>query len=488
MSKHWRRAKQHYYKDGWPSTGQCLLKRLYLIFLALLVTESASYMAPRPCLFHCQQRKIHKCSLAVFHLRNVGQNNDTSRSRCPALYAQNTDDTIILSSPVPPLTSALLKISFDGRRFTGWSASNDPKPGERNVAAISKKAWKRDRLQRGSKMEPRLKGYVRSVQGVLRGHLAKIYGNLDPQQIVVEGCSRTDKGVHARSMMAMIYGLHNDCSIARLGDTLNEGQSTSPVAGIGKVHPQNATDASSFLPVPMDLPKLAFALNRMLPPDIRIAGIAPIPSVESPAVFHPSLSTVTKTYVYAFSIGSCDDNTRFIPDPTARRWVWHTPTNGGGREFQSQHGLDMEKMEEACRILQGTHDFSSFQGAPRGATDRLKRQQAPKDHGVCTLESILVKELPKEDCIPSPPTSTQYVVEVVGDRFLYKMVRFLVGALVDIGLSKNGSMDLESLKNDLLGNPAHQNSARSFSCAPAHGLVLHSVDYGVDIDWQLLRN
>ena len=79
-----------------------------------------------------------------------------------------------------------------------------------NVAAISKKAWKRDRLQRGSKMEPRLKGYVRSVQGVLRGHLAKIYGNLDPQQIVVEGCSRTDKGVHARSMMAMIYGLHND--------------------------------------------------------------------------------------------------------------------------------------------------------------------------------------------------------------------------------------------------------------------------------------
>ena len=414
------------------------------------------------------------------------------------LLAHNTDDT--------PLTSALLKISFDGRRFTGWSSSNDPKPGDPNYRDFSKKERRRGRIRRGS-MSPAIKshdkGFVRSVQGVLRGHLAKIYGNLDPQQIVVEGCSRTDKGVHARSMMAMIYGIDAEAIAETENNTANttvvaDISVASAISGMRRPHPRSSTDASSFLPVPKDLSKMAFALNRMLPPDIRITGIAPVPDINNAAkldstiprtttrnipddVFHPSLSTVTKTYMYTFSIGNSND----IPDPTARRWVWHIPATTS--QCQDQPVLDMDKVRQACSILQGTHDFSSFQGAPRGETDRLKREQAAEDSGVCTLYSIVVKELPKEYLVPSapPPTSTQYSIEIVGDRFLYKMVRFLVGALVDIGLGKNDSMGLEALAKAL-----HESEDQRLftTCAPAHGLALHSVDYGVDIDWLPLRN
>ena len=451
------------------------------------------------------------CSCTTsFHPLRQFQRLTKRKSPCFVLFlAHNTDDT--------PLTSALLKISFDGRRFTGWSSSNDPKPGDPNYRAFSKKERRRSRSRRGS-MDPPIKtydkGFVRSVQGVLRGHLAKIYGNLDPQQIVVEGCSRTDKGVHARSMMAQIYGI-DAMSMSELGKNTANANSTlvaddsiaSTMSGMHRPHPRSSTDASSFLPIPKDLSNMAFALNRMLPPDIRMAGIAPVPDIDKVEkldsvtttttrtrtrtrttrqdilddVFHPSLSTVTKTYVYTFSIGNSND----VPDPTARRWVWHIPATNS--QCQDQPALDMDKVQEACSILQGTHDFSSFQGAARGATDRLKREQAVEDSGVCTLYSIVVKELPKEDLVPSepPPTSTQYQVEVVGDRFLYKMVRFLVGALIDIGLSKNDSMGLEALAKAL----QESDQERVFTtCAAAHGLVLHSVDYGVDIDWQPLRN
>jgi len=63
------------------------------------------------------------------------------------------------------------------------------------------------------------------------------------------------------------------------------------------------------------------------------------------------------------------------------------------------------------------------------------------------------------------------------------MVRFLVGALVSVGLEQHGSLDLNSLKQAL----EHPTSTKSFQCAPAHGLVLHDVNYGVDMDWHFAQ-
>jgi tRNA U38,U39,U40 pseudouridine synthase TruA len=63
--------------------------------------------------------------------------------------------------------------------------------------------------------EPK-QGFVRPVEGVIRTHLAKLYGNIDPNRIIVEGCSRTDKGVHALQMMAHIYCLTQEAHDAVL--------------------------------------------------------------------------------------------------------------------------------------------------------------------------------------------------------------------------------------------------------------------------------
>ena len=43
------------------------------------------------------------------------------------------------------------------------------------------------------------------MEGALRANLAKLCGKVDPRASVVEGCSRTDRGVHATGMVAQIY-------------------------------------------------------------------------------------------------------------------------------------------------------------------------------------------------------------------------------------------------------------------------------------------
>jgi tRNA pseudouridine38-40 synthase len=394
-------------------------------------TRLATPITRRSCSFHTSSilRQTHN---------GIETNKDTS----PIAPEETT----------APLTSAILRVTYDGSRFTGWSAANDPKPGSPEARLLSPRQRRRGRNRR-SNLEPPIKGYVRSVQGILKLNLAKVYGNLDPELIVVESSSRTDKGVHATGMIAMIYGLHQHSWDMTSADNHIPGK---PIP-----HPKNATDSTWFRPVPMDLSKLAFTLNRMLPPDVRIVGIAPTPTTTT-LVFHPSISVISKTYVYTFA---ATDTQKNLLDPTARRIQW----NVAGNEF-----FDLEKAQEACRILQGTHNFSAFQGAPRGSSDREKRQ---REDGICTLFSITLHPISTTELMP---TATSYRLMVRGDRFLYKMVRFLAGSIVDVGL---GKASIERLEQALT-----QQQHERFSCAPAHGLVLQEVSYNTTFDWKPLHN
>jgi len=60
-------------------------------------------------------------------------------------------------------------------------------------------------------------------------------------------------------------------------------------------------------------------------------------------------------------------------------------------------------------------------------------------------------------------------VTVEGDRFLYKMVRRIVGALVACG---SGRLTQKDIRAALAGRPF-----RPFQTAPARGLLLDSVEY-----------
>jgi tRNA U38,U39,U40 pseudouridine synthase TruA len=207
----------------------------------------------------------------------------------------------------PPKTSAVLRVTYDGTLFHGWSASNDG-----SATNGIPKLNKRGRSRRNRNRPSVRKGEVRSVEGTLRYALSKLYGNVGVDRIIVEGCSRTDAGVSARHMIALIYCLYEDDG----EEGLNRG--TLAIEGKRLPHPTSPTD-EGFMPLPFkgDLSKMMYALNKMLPPDVRIRDTSSTPTIngtyesgERKVPFHPSLETVTKTYSYTFSVGDLHDPIR----------------------------------------------------------------------------------------------------------------------------------------------------------------------------------
>jgi len=215
-----------------------------------------------------------------------------------------TENPIIL-----PKTSAVLRITYDGRLFHGWTAANDGSltnlPIDNNNVSLNKRSRSRRNRNRPSIQ----KGEVRSVQGTIRAALAKLYGNVNAERVIVEGTSRTDAGVSARHMIALVYCLHDESCQE---DERYRG--TLSIEGKRLPHPTCPTD-NDFKPLPFgsDLRQMLFALNKMLPPDVRVsdASTMPIPNVSDvekiPHPFHPSLDSISKTYVYTFSIGELYD-------------------------------------------------------------------------------------------------------------------------------------------------------------------------------------
>jgi tRNA pseudouridine38-40 synthase len=166
---------------------------------------------------------------------------------------------------------------------------------------------------------------------------------------------------------------------------------------------------------PIEPKKLQKALNAVLPHDIRLLAL-------SHCTFHPTLDALGKEYHYHLCLGP-------VEDPMCRLYAWH---------FRSP--LDLGKMETEAKSLIGTHDFSAF------------ANESEKDP-ICTLESIRI---------------TPEQIAIKGNRFLYKMVRNLVGTLLYIGCGKRAH---------LAAILASRDRKQAGVTAPAHGLYLHQVFY-----------
>lgn len=379
--------------------------------------------------------------------------------------------TIDQDDDVPPvLTTALLNISYDGAHFTGWSAANQAVNEQHQTQHdehineqtedLSSLPFRPSRRRRRRQPKSQKKGYVRSVEEVFQKPLAKLYGDVDPSRVVVEGCSRTDKGVHATSMIAQIYCLSSTTSNA------TTCMSESNIPGKKLPHPSSSHDESPcFEPIPMDLPKLMYVLNRMLPRDVKVMGISPVPEI-SGGVFHPSIHAQTKTYQYTFSVGQ-------LHDPT-RRTTWHL-------EYETDFSI--ERAKQICQeLLLGAHDFAAFRGAPRGSDDKRKQQQ---ESTICKLSQVDIEENIDETSFPGLSLST-YTVTITGDRFLYKMMRFLVGAIVAVGTDKLTFEDIQLALET--GSWEGEDGRKQFTCAPPHGLILKDVSYNVPIEWTTCSN
>jgi len=114
------------------------------------------------------------------------------------------------------------------------------------------------------------------------------------------------------------------------------------------------------------------------------------------------------------------------------------------------HKLNISFMKEEAKVLIGKHDFKSFQ-----AVDPSKK----RENTVRTIKSIIIRK--KGDLIE---------MDITADGFLYKMVRNIVGTLLEIGSKKleKGSMEKILMAKDrkMAGNTAK-----------SEGLYLVNVSY-----------
>jgi len=172
--------------------------------------------------------------------------------------------------------------------------------------------------------------------------------------------------------------------------------------------------------------KWVAALNANLPPAIRVMRCAYVPQS-----FHARYSARGK--VYRYRIWSA----RVLP-PFEFERAWHIAAP-----------LSLSSINAAARKFVGKHDFASF------AANRGKREE----NTIRTIRSVRVRR--KGSCI---------TIDFEGDGFLYKMVRLMVGAIVQCGC---GKLDVAEIARRL--NSAQPRATRH--AAPGAGLFLVRVRY-----------
>lgn len=178
----------------------------------------------------------------------------------------------------------------------------------------------------------------------------------------------------------------------------------------------------------LDIDNILASLNALLPLDIRILSLE-----LAPKNFHARFSAVSKTYHYRLHLDS-------IPDPFKQRYAYHV-----------LHSIDLGLLKQAASFFIGTHDFTSFANAPGQGS-------AARD-AIRTLHRLDVIE-----------ETGGVRLEFQGNGFLYKMVRNIVGTLLDVCA---GKMD----KNQILKILAAKDRRLAGRSAPAQGLILVCVDF-----------
>jgi len=235
----------------------------------------------------------------------------------------------------------------------------------------------------------------------IQGTLAQTLHHLTGETVLPQGSGRTDAGVHALAQV---------------------------------------TSFSLEANIPSE--NLQRALNRALPPSIRILSAEIVPET-----FHARHSATGKTYEYRIfqrRQSSADTSDRICP-PFLAPYVWDCRWN-----------LDPEPMQEAAALLLGTHDFTSFAAADPDLTQRLN-MEFPATIKMLKVSTVLHK-------------NEQLMYRVSGSGFLHHMVRNIVGTLVEIG---RGALPPSSIPNILKA----RNRSAAGPTAPACGLFLHRVQY-----------
>lgn len=177
--------------------------------------------------------------------------------------------------------------------------------------------------------------------------------------------------------------------------------------------------------VELDAESIKAYLNQYLPEDISVTRVAAVP--ES---FHARYHCKDKTYLYKIW-------NKEYSQPFLRKYSMHV-----------KETLNVERMKQAGVYFVGKHDFSAFSNAK-------------------SKKKSMVREIDRIDIQQEDGVIT---ILIQGDGFLYNMVRWMVGALIEVGL---GRMEA-SLIPDILES---KERGKAGNLAEACGLYLEKITY-----------
>ena len=253
-----------------------------------------------------------------------------------------------------------------------------------------------------------------TVQGMLEEALSTVCG----KPVEINGTSRTDAGVHA-------YG-------------------------------QRASFKGDF-GIPTE--RIAYAVNNALLSDKwgEAAGAVRVLKAEDVSPdFHARFDSKGKTYVY--KIYNMPEM-----DVFRRNYCYHIPDE-----------LDIEAMQKAAKLIEGTHDFKCFEAA--GGQER--------ETTVRTISGITVERGNRTgsgaeragdgsgaERAEGGRGEDGYVnIRVTGDGFLYNMVRIITGTLAEVGLGKRSPEEMTEIIEG-------KDRTKAGHTAPPQGLYLEQIYY-----------
>ena len=204
------------------------------------------------------------------------------------------------------------------------------------------------------------------------------------------------------------------------------GQKEIPIVGCGRTDAGVHAKQYFFhldLEQPLDETQFVYKLNRMFP-----KGIAAYSMREVSSELHARFDATKRTYRYFIHSHK---------NPFREDISWYFP-----------YPLDLDKMNEAAKLLLGEKDFGSFAKAHTDVKTNICKVYAAQ---------WLIDE-------------NGFYFEISANRFLRNMVRAIVGTLIDIG---TGKLELSDIPKIL----AAKNRQEASLSVPGHALFLWKIDY-----------
>lgn len=188
--------------------------------------------------------------------------------------------------------------------------------------------------------------------------------------------------------------------------------------------------------------QLVKALNAGLPDDIGVQA-----AWRAPAAFHARHDATWRAYRY-------------------RLWIGERQPLVCGLVAQRMRPVDIERLASVSRLV-GTHDFASLAGNGDGVPWSSRRHESRG-----TVRTIYSAEVGSREPWwgPGPFFGTLVEFAICADGFLPRMVRNIVGALIEIGEGRREPDWLDALL-------ASRDRRLGPKTAPPEGLTLWSVGY-----------